>query len=68
MTWSRAIPAGIAIGISEGVELFQIDVGDGRLFLQLAPRCGFEGLAVADEPSRQSPVAFERRDAALNEP
>ncbi len=60
--------ARIAIGLAEGVELLEEDLGgEAGLLFQLAARRFFDALGDADEAAWQRPAALERRQIALHQ-
>ncbi len=53
--------------ITEGIELFKKHVSDAGLLVELTSGSGLERLTITDEPSRQRPTPFIRRQGAFYE-
>ena len=62
-----AAVVGCRIEVSEGVELFEEDIGDAGLFGQLADGGLIEGLAVLERAAGDCPMTLGGRCGALNQ-
>ena len=58
--------AGITLRLSEGIELFEIDLPEAGFFFEFAPRAGIKVFSNSDKASGESPLPFKGGEASFD--